>query len=579
MEIMHVHVLPPRTSCLLVPALSVVLLLAMAPVAHTDEPPVFAISNARIVTVAGPPVEKGTIILRNGIIEAVGAGIAIPGDARVIDGTGMTVYPGLIDALSDAGLEETRPQTPPATTRPPGAPSPAAPAAQQSTQSPDERQGLTPYRQAVEMINPAHRKIEAARAAGITTALVAPRGGIFTGQGSLINLSGGDLGRMVIKTPVAFHIQMASASGGFARDYPGSLMGIIAFVKQTLLDAGHYGTSWTIYNANPGSMRPLYSRALDSLQPLIRRESRVVLSADDPTEIRRALDLAGQFKLDLILSGGAEAKGIAAVLKERNIPVLLSVKYPERDRDPDPEMKDELEVLRRRVEAPANAAALAKAGVKFAFQSGDMADPKDFIRNVGRAVEAGLNKDTALRALTLTPAEIFGVSDRLGSIEKNKTANLIVTTGDIFDAKTKVKIAFVDGRKFDIAEPVEPPARGTEDGAQGGESSEVAGTWTLTVDSPQGAVSASMILQQAGSVVTGTVSSYMGEMKIENGTFSGGKLAFRVTVNTMSISFSGTVQGARITGTIDAGPMGTMECTGSKKPGGSFAEEEAGHEN
>jgi imidazolonepropionase-like amidohydrolase len=248
-------------------------------------------------------------------------------------------------------------------------------------------------------------------------------------------------------------------------------MGIIAFVKQTLLDAGHYGTAWSIYNANPGVVRPEYSRALESLQPLIKKESRVVLSADNPTEIQRILDLVDAFKLNLILSGGAEAKGIAAVLRERSIPVLLSVKYPERDREADPEMKDELDVLRRRVEAPANAAALAKAGVKFAFQSGDTANPKDFIRNVGKAVEAGLDKETALRALTLTPAEILGVSDRLGSIEKNKTANLIITTGDIFDAKTKVKIAFVDGRKFGISEPAEPPVRSAEGGSAADENS------------------------------------------------------------------------------------------------------------
>ncbi len=558
------------------------LMLAVAPGVRTEEPPVFAVSNARIVTVAGPQIEKGTVIIRDGIIEAVGPSLAIPGDARVIDGMGMTVYPGIIDALSDVGLEESRPPASSAATTPaprtPGAPPSPISASPQSVTSPDERQGLTPYRQAVEVLNPANKKIEAARAAGITTALVAPRGGVFTGQSSLINLTGGDLGQMVVKTPIAFHISMAS-SGGFGRGYPASLMGIIAFVKQTLLNAGQYGTAWSIYNANPGVVRPEYSRALESLQPLIKRQSRAVLSADNTTDIQRVLDLADSFKLDLILSGGAEAKNIASTLKERGIPVLLSVKYAEKDRDADPETKEELDVLRRRVEAPANAVALAKAGVKFAFQSGDTANPKDFIRNVGKAVEAGLDRETALRALTLTAAEILGVSDRMGSIEKSKAANLIVTTGDLFDAKTKVKFVFVDGRRFEIAEPAEPPARGSGSAAQPPEAESISGTWTLTVDSPEGIIPVSMVLQQSGSTVTGTVSSPMGDAQVENGTFSGGKLSFQLNAGGMSVSFSGTVEGSRVSGTMNAGSMGIMKCTGTKSPGSSSLGEEGNHGN
>ena len=431
-----------------------VFLLSPAFLAAAEEPAVYAVTNARIVTVSGPPIERGTVVIRNGIIEAVGPDIAVPGDARVIDAAGLTVYPGLIDALSDFGLEEAQaqPASPSRTTPSPGPPSGAAPAAaQQPRQSPDERLGLTPYRQVSELINPANRKIEAGRAAGITTALVAPRRGFFPGQSALVNLSGGDIGQMVLKIPVGFHINLASARG-FGGGYPGSPMGVFAFVRQTLLDAEHYGIAWGIYRANPGARRPEYSRALEALQPVVKKEIRAVLPGDDPTQIRRVLDLAEACKLDIMLSGGAEAAGIAPVLKERKIPVLLSVKYPERDRDADPDLREEFSELKRRVEAPANPAALARAGVIFAFQSGDMANPRDFVRNVGKAVEAGLDRDVALRALTLTPAEVFGVADRLGSIEKNKTANLVLATGDIFKPDTRVKFVFIDGMKFEITE-------------------------------------------------------------------------------------------------------------------------------
>jgi imidazolonepropionase-like amidohydrolase len=432
-----------------------------AQLVKTEEPLVFAITNARIIPVSGAPIEKGTIVIRRGIIEAVGAGITAPADARVIDASGLTVYPGLIDAFSDIGLEEStaaRGAAPAAATP---APVRGAQQPQPSATPPDERQGLTPYRRAFEEINPAHRKIESARAVGITTTAVMPRRGFFPGQATLLNLSGPEVGPMVIRPAASFYINTVGrggGGGGGGGNYPGSLMGILAFVKQTLLDAGHYAAAWDIYRANPGAARPEYSRALEALQPVLKREMPVILPANSPAEIQRAMDLADAFKLNFMLMGCAEGGKMAPALKSRNIPVLLAVKYPDRPASTDPDFREELDSLRRRVEAPANAAALAKAGVRFALVSDDMANPRDFINNIGRAIEAGLDKDIALRALTLTPAEILGVADRLGTIEKNKSANLILATGDIFDQKTRVKFAFIDGRKFDIPEQQPAPS-------------------------------------------------------------------------------------------------------------------------
>ncbi len=543
---------------------------------RTEEPPVFAITNAKIIPTAGTLIDKGTIVVRRGIIEAVGTNAPVPPDARIVDGTGLTVYPGLIDAFSDIGLEETSPARPAATAAAPAPGRGAQQAPQQQSQptlSPEERQGVTPYRQAFEMINPANNRIASARAAGITTALVMPRRGFFPGQSSLVNLAGAETGQMVVKSPLSFYLNSAGR-GGFGGGYPGSLMGIIAFVKQTLLDAGHYSTAWSIYKANPGAQRPGFSRALEALQPALKREMPVVMPANTPVEIQRALDMADAFKLNLILVGCAEGSKIAAVLKDRNIPILLAVKYPERPTTTDPDAREELDSLRRRVEAPGNAAALAKAGVRFAFVSDDMANPRDFIRNVGRAVEAGLDKNVALRALTTIPAELFGVSDRLGSIEKNKTANLILATGDIFDANTRIKFAFVDGQKFDIVEPEPaPPAGSGRQGAGGttGEQVAAAGRWAISVSTPQGAMESTLSLRQSGTTLAGSVSSQMGTAEIYEGSISGSSFTFKITLESpngsMVITFTGTIQGTRMTGTVNAGQMGTMDFTGTKLPG------------
>jgi hypothetical protein len=257
----------------------------------------------------------------------------------------------------------------------------------------------------------------------------------------------------------------------------------------------------------------------------------------------------------------------------------LTVKFPERERDTDPEAEEELNALRRRVEAPQNPAALAKAGVRFAFQSADMA-PRDFLRNVGRAVQAGLDRNVALRALTLTPAEFFGVSDRLGSIEKGKTANLVAMTGDLFDQRSQVKFVFVDGQKFEPEpEQAAPPAGQGRGGSPGGGGTppppaapSISGTWNLSINSPQGPMDVTLSATQNGTTLNGTTSSAIGNADIIEGAINGNSFRFTININSpeignLSVTFTGTVQGNRMSGTIDVPGMGSMDFTGSKNPG------------
>jgi len=182
----------------------------------------------------------------------------------------------------------------------------------------------------------------------------------------------------------------------------------------------------------------------------------VLIPANNARQIRRALELADRWHVNGVLYGGQMGYEVANEIAVRKIPVLIDLKWPEADKDADPDEVPSLKTLRLRDRAPSSPAALAKAGVKFAFYSGAITSPKDMLKAAKKSIDAGLSPDAAIRAFTLTPAEIFGVADRLGSIETGKIANLVVTDGDIFDEKTKIKFVFVDGRKFTIREPEKP---------------------------------------------------------------------------------------------------------------------------
>ncbi|HYO90077.1 MAG TPA: amidohydrolase family protein, partial [Pyrinomonadaceae bacterium] len=458
---------------------------------------VYAITGARIVTVNGPVIERGTVVIRNGLIQSVGANVAAPADARVIDGTGLTVYPGLIDAYTSLGIQQQTQQG--ARTGgggPPAAPVPAPQATQFSSPNPTQPVGLQPEIQAVDYVRPGGADIEAARNAGITAALTSPREGIFMGQSALVNLAGASTTEMTLRAPVAMHVGFTPLRAGV---YPASLLGVFSALRQMLLDAERLRIANLIYEKSPrGLKRPEQDRSLVALFPVLTRDMPVVMLANTEREIRRAVDLAEEFNLRLIIAGGAESWKAADRLRERNVPVLLSLNFPRRvtaqvaETDPEP-----LRILRARVEAPRTASKLAQAGVRFAFQSGAMTNMTDFIQNASKAVEQGLPRDEAVRALTLRAAEIFGVADRLGTIEAGKIANLTVTRGDIFDRGTRIAHVFIDGRPVDLR-PVTPGAAAAAAGVN------ASGTWTLNINLGEGDAASTLTLEQQGGRLSGS---------------------------------------------------------------------------
>jgi imidazolonepropionase-like amidohydrolase len=507
----------------------------------------YAITNARIVTVSGPVIERGTVVIRNGLIAAAGANVSAPPDARVIDGAGLTVYPGLIDSYTNLGLPEPAPS-----------PSPGGGGAggffflQQQQQRPatgpnsTQPAGLQPEVMVEDVIRTGGNEIESWRSAGVTTALTLPRSGIWMGQSALINLSGETPQQMIVRSPVAMHVGFTPLRTG---TYPGSLLGVFSSLRQMMLDAQRYRDSLEIYERNPrGTRRPDTDRSLAALIPVVEGRMPVVMLANSEREINRALDLANEFKLKLIIAGGLEADKVVDRLAKQNVPVLLSLNLPRRTMTAMPEADPEpLRVLRERVAAQQTAGKLAKAGVRFGFQSGSMTNSSELIANANKTIENGLQPLDALRAFTIWPAEILGVKDQLGSIEVGKIANLTVTRGDLFDRNSRISHVFIDGRPVDLRPP-------TGVGPGQGRNS-LAGAWTVTVNLGQGDRTISLTLQQEGERLTGSISGPLGAGEISNGSASTtGEVRFTVSVNvedqTKEATFTGTLANNQIRGNV-----------------------------
>jgi imidazolonepropionase-like amidohydrolase len=245
-----------------------------------------------------------------------------------------------------------------------------------------------------------------------------------------------------------------------------SLIGAIAFVRQSFIDAQHQQMTAQRYERvkAAGLLRPNYDPSLDALQPALAGRLPVAFEADRSREILRALDMAQEFKLDPVITGGLEADHVAADLKSRNARVIYSLNFPVRSRMLAPDADEPLRELKTRAQAPKVPAALDKAGILFAFSSSGLRESRDFVRNAARAVKEGLASDVAIRALTINAARIAGAADRLGSLERGKIANVIVTDGDLFEEKTRVRHVFVDGRAVAVEEPQADGRRGGRSG-------------------------------------------------------------------------------------------------------------------
>jgi imidazolonepropionase-like amidohydrolase len=391
---------------------------------------VFAIRNARIVTVSGPDIENGTVVIRDGKIEAVGAAVNVPANAQTIDGRGLSVYPGMIDAGTNMGLVEV----------PQGA---------NGTVDLSEVGDFNPNAKAIIAVNPHSAHIAVTRVEGVTNTVTAPNGGLISGQAALINLLGTAPKEMAVIAQAALVINYPRVAGGGGGGFggfqqqPANLSETLEAnarqleqIRKLLRDAEAYGRSQDAYAKDRSLPRPDQNLVLESLVPYVRGEHPVMFRAEREAEIRGAIRFAEEMKLKPIILGGNDAWKVASLLKEKNVPVIVTgvLSLPVREDDAYDALYE-------------NAAKLQQAGVLFAISTGDSGpEVRNLAQWAGMAAAFGLSKEDALKSVTLNPARIMNAADRLGSIEAGKMANLVVTDGDLLEIRTHIRYLFIDGR-------------------------------------------------------------------------------------------------------------------------------------
>jgi len=390
-----------------------------------------ALRGARLLTITQGEIDNGVIVVAGGRITAVGASVSIPSGARVIDVSGKTVLPGMIDGFTNLGLADY----------------PSLGEDDDEATNP-----VTPQMQVIDGLNPANRFFPLAVGAGITAALCAPaEGNLLSGQSALIHTHGSTVDDMVINSPVGVHVTLGEAPKlryGAKDRAPMTRMGAAALLRQTLIQAKEYGDKLARYERKQASREagedsssapPARDLRLEPLLPVLSGEKPLIVGADRFDDIHTALRIADEFGVSMVLNRGAEAHRVASLLAERAVPVIWG---------PANASYQEMEAMRGTAQTPG---LLAEAGVSVAFQTGGVDNVAGLLDQARIAMANGLGRDETLKALTLHPAQIFGVADRQGSLEVGKAADLVVFSGDPLEELSSVEMVFIGGRQ--VLEP------------------------------------------------------------------------------------------------------------------------------
>ena len=481
------------------------------------EPRSYAVINATVVTNPGQQIENAKVIVRDGLIVAVGVDAAIPADAEVIDAKDLIVYPGFIDAATSALIQNDQAAQPAAP-----APLDVARYALAATRI-DNRKSLTPEFEASEHLKIDGDILEKRRQLGFTVLHVVPSGRLASGRGALLSTRGVTLRESLLQHPTVAEFRVFAPG---EEGYPHTLMGGTAHLRQAFLDARRHALHHSLFKAGaPNIPRPLQDVVLDGFQPVLAKQIPVWFQAESRDEIDRALNFSTEQELaTFTLWGGRDAERCLDRLKERNINVVLTVDYgdepkveaPSGEPKLDPEQKEPQRVQedhrdhwRQLVAGPKQ---LKSAGLKVAVGSQNLSEPNELFKGLRQLIQAGLPRDAALAAITTDAAAILGQEARLGSIAAGKWGHLAILTGPFDDERSKVKFLLVDGKKFEFNKDSQAVPKDS-----GGATIELTGLWKLDIEAADGAVPCELNLVQTGTRLNGSFKSPQGDGKLTSG--------------------------------------------------------------
>jgi hypothetical protein len=552
----------------------------VAPVGRT-----YAITNATIVQGPGRKIEKGIVVMKDGLITAVGAGVPIPPEAIVIKADSMYVYAGFIDGLSHTGVTKPKEEKDKEKVKDPGNP-------------PAERAGITPQNDVRNFLNPNDKSIEELRNLGFTVSQVVPYGNFLPGSAAIVLLGGKSADDMVLVNNAALYSELTGTQGV----YPNTVMAVMAKWRELYKNAGQTKSYQALYATNRSAIsRPGSDRILEAFYPVIDQKIPVLFKSEKVLETQRVFTLKNDLNFSLTIGDVKEGWPIIPKIKSSGAKIFLSLDLPDevkKDEKKDDKKSDNLPpgqagkeakkdsvkteqpkkvkpktpfdlekeaIEKRKKEAIASYTSqpleFTKAGVIYGF-SAMSAKTKDIQANLRRMIKAGLPEDAALAGLTTGPASLLGLSDRMGTIDNGKMANLVISYKPYFDEKSKVRYVFVDGTFYKM-ENKEPKKD---------EKISANGSWSYSTDTPDGTYTGKVVVKEEKGKLSGSItnSSNGKETALNNVSLDGNYLTFSFPYDaggeTMTIEVAVTIDGNTFDGTLTAGSNGSFPIKAKKDP-------------
>lgn len=536
----------------------------------------FALQNVTIVQAPGKVIEGGTVVVKNGLIQAVGKNVSIPFDAKKVKADSMYVYAGFIDGASHVGIpkvekKEEGGRRDRSQNKNVGNP-------------PNDQAGIQPERQVRDVLKAGEKSIEDMRKLGFTTAHVVPDGKMLPGKGAIVMLAGESVNDMILVENTATFAQFKGAGGV----YPNTVIAVMSKFRDLYQQAEQAKAHEAAFMKNPsGIKRPTSDPVLEAFYPVIDGKQAIFMKASNMKDLSRAMVLQKELGYELVLTEVKQGWNYADKMKGDKVFLSLDLpKTPKEDKKKEDEEGKEKTMEEKEAEAmekrraermkefETQAMMMTKKGVNFGFSTLD-AKAKDIRANLMRMIEAGLTEDQALAALTTQPAKMLGIDKVTGTIEKGKIANLVVTDAPYFDKESNVRYVLVDGHLFEYEAKAKKKKKKATDGEEATENADIAGVWTYELSIPGQELDGTFTFKVDEDEVTGTMSDPSGEdeeEELKEVVLEGDKLSFSITVDqgggSMLVEFNLEFDGEAYEGTLSVGDFGTFDVEGvrAEKP-------------